>query len=48
MIPQAEYQEIESEFAHDGFLIENEILNGIISDFYVRTDTCRNSNNTEL
>lgn len=34
MIPGAEYREIDSEFAHDGFLIEYEKLDNIISDFY--------------
>lgn len=38
LIPEAEYQEIESNYAHDGFLIEHEKLNSIISDFYSRTD----------
>ena len=36
MLPHAEYQEISSEFAHDGFLIEHEKLNSLISDFYLR------------
>lgn len=34
MIPDAEYKEIDSEYAHDGFLIEYEKLDKIISDFY--------------
>lgn len=38
MIPDAEYHEIDSEYAHDGFLIENEKLNALISDFYSRTN----------
>lgn len=37
-VPHAEYREIDSDFAHDGFLIENEKLNSIISDFYSRND----------
>ncbi len=36
MLPRAEYHEISSEFAHDGFLIEHEKLNSLISDFYSR------------
>lgn len=38
MIPGAEYHVIDSDFAHDGFLIEHEKLNALISDFYSRTD----------
>ena len=41
MIHEAEYKEIDSEFAHDGFLIEHEKLNSLISDFYSRTTTLR-------
>ncbi len=37
MLPSAEYHEIESDFAHDGFLIEHEKLDNLISDFYSRT-----------
>ena len=37
LLPHAEYHEIDSEFAHDGFLIENEKLNNLICDFYSRT-----------
>ncbi len=33
MIPQAEMRLINSEFAHDGFLIEHEQLDNLISDF---------------
>lgn len=33
MIPRAEYKEIESEFGHDGFLVEHELLNSLISEF---------------
>lgn len=32
-IPGAEYAEIQSEFGHDGFLVENEILNKILIPF---------------
>ena len=32
-IPDARYKQIESEFGHDGFLVENELLNEIILDF---------------
>lgn len=32
-IPDNRYVEINSTFGHDGFLIEHELLNGIISDF---------------
>ncbi|MDE5552340.1 MAG: homoserine O-acetyltransferase [Muribaculaceae bacterium] len=38
MIPDAEYHVIDSEFAHDGFLIEHERLDSLIQDFYKRTD----------
>ena len=38
MIPGAEYKEIDSDFAHDGFLIENEKINRLICDFYSQTD----------
>lgn len=37
MLRKSEYHEIESDFAHDGFLIENEKLNHIICDFFERT-----------
>ena len=37
MLPSAEYHEIESDFAHDGFLIEYEKLDNLIRDFYSRT-----------
>ncbi len=33
LIPGAEYKEIDSDFAHDGFLIEHEKLNTLISKF---------------
>ncbi len=33
MLPDATYREIDSEFAHDGFLIEHDKLNSIISSF---------------
>lgn len=33
-IPNSVYKEIESEFGHDGFLIENEKLTSIISEFF--------------
>lgn len=45
-IKNAEYHEIESEFAHDGFLIENEKLNAIICDFYERTTCTKNIQTT--
>lgn len=32
-IPDAEYHVIDSDFGHDGFLVEHEKLNGIITDF---------------
>lgn len=32
MIPEAEYYEIESEFGHDGFLVEHQQLNHILTD----------------
>lgn len=32
-IPNSEYREIESEFGHDGFLVEHEKLNKILKDF---------------
>lgn len=31
MIPDAEYYELESEFGHDGFLVEHEKLNAILT-----------------
>jgi len=34
MIPGADYREIDSAFAHDGFLIEHGKLDAIIQDFY--------------
>lgn len=34
MIPDASYREIESEFGHDGFLVEHDKLNNIIQDFF--------------
>lgn len=37
MIPAAVYREIESDFAHDGFLIEHQRLDEIIRDFYNST-----------
>lgn len=33
MIPHAEYREIDSEFGHDGFLVEHEQLNNILIPF---------------
>lgn len=35
-IPNSEYKEIESEFGHDGFLVEHEKLNRILKDFLQR------------
>lgn len=35
-IPDAEYRTIDSEFGHDGFLVEHELLDGIIRDFVNR------------
>ena len=37
MLPSAEYHEIESDYAHDGFLIEYAKLDNLIRDFYSRT-----------
>ncbi|MCH5327329.1 MAG: alpha/beta fold hydrolase, partial [Duncaniella sp.] len=34
LIPRATYQEIESAFGHDGFLVEHDSLNTIITDFF--------------
>lgn len=42
MIPGAEFHVIDSEFAHDGFLIEHEKLDNLIQDFYKRTDLSDN------
>lgn len=36
MLPDAEFKVIDSEFAHDGFLIEHQKLDDIIQDFYGR------------
>lgn len=36
MIPGADYKEIESEFGHDGFLVEHELLNNILIPFLER------------
>ncbi|MCH5224993.1 MAG: homoserine O-acetyltransferase [Muribaculaceae bacterium] len=33
-IPHAYYKEISSQFGHDGFLVENDLLNSIIKDFF--------------
>lgn len=33
-IPNAIYKEIDSDFAHDGFLVEHSILNTLIKDFF--------------
>lgn len=35
-IPDVEYRTIDSEFGHDGFLVEYELLDGIIRDFMAR------------
>ena len=35
-IPDVEYRTIDSQFGHDGFLVEHELLDGIISDFMSR------------
>lgn len=37
MIPNSQFKIIDSEFAHDGFLIEHQKLNAIISKFYNET-----------
>lgn len=37
MLPDSRYKVIDSDFAHDGFLIEHEKLNVIISEFYNET-----------
>ena len=34
MIPDSVYREIDSEFGHDGFLVENKLLNSLINDFF--------------
>lgn len=34
MLPSARYEEMESDFGHDGFLVEHEALNTIIQDFF--------------
>lgn len=34
MLPQSIYKEIESDFGHDGFLVENDALNRLIIDFF--------------
>lgn len=34
MIPNSIYKEISSQFGHDGFLVENTVLNSIIKDFF--------------
>ena len=34
MIPNSIYREIDSEFGHDGFLVEHQILNSLIKDFF--------------
>lgn len=36
MLPDSEYAEIESAFGHDGFLVENERLNQILTPFINR------------
>lgn len=33
-LPNSVYKEIESEFGHDGFLVEHKILNQLVKDFY--------------
>lgn len=38
MLPDARYEVIDSEFAHDGFLIEHEKLDAIIQKFYQETN----------
>lgn len=38
MLPDARYEVIDSEYAHDGFLIEHEKLDAIIRRFYQETD----------
>ena len=38
MIPRAEYDEIQSEFGHDGFLVEHDQLNNIISTFFTKNN----------
>lgn len=34
LIPDALYREISSQFGHDGFLVEHELLNSMIKDFF--------------
>ena len=38
-IPNAVYREIESDFGHDGFLIEGEKLTAIISSYLEKNST---------
>lgn len=33
MLPNAQYREIDSPFGHDGFLVEHELLNSILTEF---------------
>lgn len=37
-LPNSVYKEIESEFGHDGFLVEHKILNKLVKDFYQKID----------
>lgn len=39
MIPNASYEEIESDFGHDGFLVEHDKLNSILKDFIDNNNT---------
>lgn len=43
-IPGAEYTEIDSFFGHDGFLIESEVITGIIRNFWAKTNDFRDFN----
>ena len=38
LIPCSSYREIESDFGHDGFLVEHEALNSIINEFFKSTN----------
>ena len=46
-IPGAIYKEIDSQFGHDGFLVEHKLLNHIIQDFYNSLEADNSSASTE-
>lgn len=37
-IPNSVYKEIDSDFGHDGFLVEHELLNNIIKEFFTKIE----------